>query len=209
MNVTTAEAAGRRSRATFRFSARDLVNVAIFAVIFIIVSYAVGMIGIISPLTWLLIVPVSIVANGVPFMLFVTRVRHPGMVTLFGLVVGLFFLLSGNTLVSTVGIGVVAVLAELVLWAGRYRSRWAAIWAYTIFSLGFFTPFLPLLYDREGYFSSPGWTAMGEEYVRASDALLTGPVLGGLALAIVVAGFVGALVGSSILRKHFVRAGLA
>jgi energy-coupling factor transport system substrate-specific component len=50
---------------------------------------------------------------------------------------------------------------------------------------------------------------MGEEYVASADALTTLPVLGVLALAIAVAGLLGGLLGSAVLRKHFVRAGLA
>ena len=51
-------------------------------------------------------------------MLFVTRVRHAGMVMLLGVVVALFYLLTGNTVFSSIGIIVLAVLAEVVLGAG-------------------------------------------------------------------------------------------
>jgi len=201
--------AAERPRLSLRFSARDLLRVAIFAVIFIVVTYVIGMLGILSPLVWLLIVPVQAIVGGVVVMLFLTRVGHAGPLALFGLVVALFYLLSGNTVLSTAVILVLAVLAELLLWAGRYRSRWAAIWAYTLFGLSFFTPFLPLVLDREAYFATSSWTEMGEDYVRASDALLSAPVIGALAGGILVAAFLGGLLGSAILRKHFVRAGLA
>jgi energy-coupling factor transport system substrate-specific component len=201
----------RPERATFsaRFSARDLLRVAIFAVIFIVVTYLIGMLGIVSPLVWLLIVPVQAVVGGVAVMLFLTGARHSGLLTLFGLVVALFYLLGGNTLLSTVAIVVLALLGEVILWAGQYRSKWAAIWAYTVFGLSFFTPFLPLLTDRAGYFATSSWTQMGEAYVQASDTLLSAPVIGALAFAILIAAFLGGLLGSAVLRKHFVRAGLA
>lgn len=198
-----------RPRFSLRFSARDLLSTAIFAVILIVVTYAIGMLGVVSPLVWLLIVPVQVVVCGIVAMLFLTRVRHAGMFALFATVVALFYLLSGNTLLSTAGIIVLGLLAEAILWAGGYRSRWAAVWAYTVFGLSFLTPFLPLLVDREAYFASATWTAMGEDYVRASDTLLAAPVIGALALVILVAAFLGGLLGSAILRKHFVRAGLA
>ncbi|RCS62083.1 MULTISPECIES: MptD family putative ECF transporter S component [Microbacterium] len=209
MTDTALPPGSARPRLSLRFSARDLVNVAMFAVLMIVVTYAIGMLGIVSPLVWLAVVPVSVLVNGIVFMLFVTRVRHAGMVTLLGVVVALFYLLTGNTVFSSIGIIVLAVLAEVVLWGGGYRSRWAAIWAYTIFALSFFTPFLPLVFDREGYLTSPSFTRMGDEYVAGADALTTLPVLGVLAVAVAVAGFLGGLLGSAVLRKHFVRAGLA
>jgi len=196
-------------RFSLRFSARDLVNAALFAALLIVVTYAIGMLGILSPLVWLLIVPVQAVAGGVVVMLFLTRVRHAGMLLLFVVVVALFYLLSGNTLFSTVGIVALGAIAELILWTGRYRSRWAAIWAYTVFGLSFLTPFLPLLIDRETYFASSAWREMGEDYVAASDTLFAAPVIALLAGAILVASFLGGLLGSAILRKHFTRAGLA
>lgn len=198
-----------RPRPMVRFSARDLLNVAIFAVILIVVTYAIGMLGIISPLVWLITVPLQAVVSGITVMLFLTRVRHAGMFTLFAAVVALFYLLTGNSWLSTAGIIVLGLIAELILWVGRYRSRWAAVWAYAVFALSFFTPFLPLLIDREAYLTSSTWTQMGDEYVNASDALLSVPVLGVMALAILVAGFLGGVLGSAVLRKHFVRAGLA
>lgn len=203
------EARPDRPRFSLRFTARDLVSVAIFAVIYIVVSYAIGMLGIISPLTWLLIIPVSIIVNGITFMLFLTRVGHAGMITLFGAIIAVFYLLTGNIPLSTAAIVLLAIVAELVFWAGRYRSTWAAIWSYTVFGLGFFTPFLPLLFDPASYFTGPSWESMGEDYLQGAQELLTAPVAGALALAIAIAGFLGGLLGSAVLRKHFVRAGLA
>lgn len=209
MSVDPPTSASARPQLSLRFSARDLLNVAIFAVILIVLTYTIGMLGIISPLVWVLAIPLQALAGGIPVALFLTRVRHAGMFTLFAAVVALFYLLSGNTVVGTLCVIGFGLLAEVILWAGRYRSRWAVIWAYTVFALSFLTPFLPLLIDRAAYFASASWAEMGAEYIAAADALLTGPVLIGVGLAIAVAGFLGGLLGSAMLGKHFVRAGLA
>ncbi|MDR2374007.1 MAG: MptD family putative ECF transporter S component [Bifidobacteriaceae bacterium] len=201
----TASAAARPSR----LSARDLLSVAIFAVIFLVVVWAISMLGVISPLVWLMVTPLQIIAAAIAFMLFLTRVRHLGVISLFGLVIALFFLLAGNSLLSSAVIAAMGVVADLICRAGGYHSKWASIWAYTVFSLAFFSPFLPLFIDREGYFATATWESMGQEYIDATNKLLTGPVLCGLAVAIAASGFVGALIGSATLRKHFVRAGLA
>lgn len=192
-----------------RFSARDLLTTASFAVILIVITSVIGLLGVISPLTWLLVLPLQALTSGVTVLLFLARVRHAGMFTLFAAVVALFFLLTGNTLLSSLGIVLLGVIAELLLWAGRYRSRWAAIWAYTVFSLSFATPVLPVLLDRDGYFQSSSWAQMGADYINVAKTLMTGPVLGLAVGVILVAGFLGGLLGSAILRKHFVRAGLA
>lgn len=81
---TTPPSAGKPS--AIRFSARDLLNVAIYFVI----VFAIAMLGIISPLVMLFTLPLSAIAAGIPYMLFLTRVRHAGMVALFGIVLALF-----------------------------------------------------------------------------------------------------------------------
>jgi energy-coupling factor transport system substrate-specific component len=197
------------SKPSFRLSARDLLSVAIFAVIFLVAIWAIAMLGVISPIVWLVATPLQILVGAIPFMLFLTRVRNVGVVSLFGCVIALFFLIAGNSPLSSAGIALLGVLADLICWAGRYRSKWLSIWAYTVFSLGFFTPFLPLFVDRQSYFDSATWESMGSDYIAAADRLLSVPVLGILLAVIAVSGFLGALIGSATLRKHFVRAGLA
>jgi len=198
-----------RAKLSFRFSARDLLNVAIFAVIYFVVVFVIAMLGIISPLVMLLTLPLSAVAAGIPYMLFLTRVRHAGMVTLFGLVLGLLYLMIGHPWISTLVTIGVSVVAELILWAGRYRSKWAAIWAYTVFSAWFVGPWIPLFANREEYLRSRGMTAMGEEYVEAFNQTVTVPAVLGMVGFTLVCGFLGALLGTALLRKHFRKAGLA
>lgn len=68
---------------------------------------------------------------------------------------------------------------------------------------------LPMIINREAYFGSPAWQSMGEAFVRAADELFTLPLMGAVAVGCVVAGFIGGLFGTAMLRKHFVNAGLA
>lgn len=197
---TAEQSAQGQPRLSLRFSARDLLSTAIFAVIFIVVGYAIGMFGIISPVTWLLAVPIGALVNGITFMLFLTRVKHAGMVTLFALIVSLFYLIGGNHLYSTVGIVVIGVLADLVLSIGRYRSRWAAIWSYTVMGLAYGTPFVPLFIDRDSYFNAANWEQLGQEYRAGAEALLSPQVVGLFALVLILACFLGGLLGSAMLK---------
>lgn len=198
-----------RPSSSFTFSARDLVNVALFAVIYAVVVFAIAMIGVINPLVMLLTMPIAPVVAGVPYMLFLTRVRHAGMITLFGLVVGLIYFQMGHPWQSMAVTVVVAVLADLVMWAGKYRSKWAAIWAYVVFSAWFIGPWIPFLLDPVAYLTSPSMKGMSEEYIREFGQLITVPVIGGLSGVILIGGFLGALLGTMLLAKHFKKAGLA
>lgn len=198
-----------RPHGPVRFTARDLLNVAIFAVIYFVIVFAIAMLGIVGPFAMLVTLPLSAVAAGVPYMLFVTRVRHAGMVALFGLAVGLLFLLEGHPWQSTVLTVGLSLVGEAILRAGRYRSPGAAIASYTVFSAWFIGPWIPMLLDREAYLHAPGMVAMGADYIAAFDRVVSVPALLVMLVATLVCGAVGALLGARLLRKHFTRAGLA
>ncbi|GAA1695687.1 MptD family putative ECF transporter S component [Microbacterium sediminicola] len=192
---------------SLRFSARDLLSVAIFAVIYFVIVFAVAMVGIISPLVMLLTLPLAPIVAGIPYMLFLTRVKHAGMVTLFGVVVALLLFMMGHPWQSTVVTIVLSVIAEFVLAAGRYQSKWAAIWAYSVFSVWFIGPWIPFFIDPVAYVNQN--SSMGEQYMQEFAAVVTVPAILVMVAVSVICGFLGALLGTALLRKHFRRAGLA
>jgi energy-coupling factor transport system substrate-specific component len=209
LTVSAPAAAAQRPRFSLEFRARDFLTVAIFAVIYIVVTFAVAMLGIISPLVMVLTLPLAPLIAGIPYMLFLSRVRHGGMVTLFGIVFGLASMGWGHPWQSALVIVGVSLIAEVVLFAGRYRSKWAAIWAYTIFSAWMIGPWIPFFLDPAGYIAQQATQSMGSEYATQMEAVMAVPVVLGIWGAGIVFGFLGGLLGSSVLRKHFRKAGLA
>lgn len=203
------EAAPDAGRFSLRFTARDLVNVALFAVLNVVIVFAVGMLGVVNPLVWLISMPLSAIIAGVPFMLFIARVRHAGMVALFGSVVALLYLLLGHPWQSTLLSIVLALVAEVVLATGRYRSVWAGVWTYTVFSAWYIGPLIPLLVDRDSYLNAAPVQQMGAEYVAGLDAVVSPTAIVLVGAACVVAGFLGGLLGAAMVRKHFRKGGLA
>lgn len=191
-----------------RFSARDLLNVAVFAVIYSGIGFLIAMLGIASPLVMLLTLPLVPIAVGIPYMLFFARVRQPGTVVLFGLTVGLLFSMMGHPWQSTLTTIAGSVLAELTLWAGRYRSKWSAIWAYTVFSVWFIGPWIPLFIDREAYLRAQSTDTMGADHLAAFAEAVTAPAVLIMVGACLVCGFLGALLGTVVLGKRVRKAGL-
>lgn len=106
----------------------------------------------------------------------------------------------------TTGLGVVG---EFVLAAGRYRSKWAAIWTYVLFSAWFAGPWIPFFLDPAEYIRGRGVEAMGEAYMDGFAQAVTVPAVLIMVAATVVCGFLGALLGTALLGKHFRKAGLA
>ena len=196
-------------RLTLAMSGRDLMTIGIFAAIYLVLYYGITMFGFLNPVMMLVTLGLSIVVGAIPFMLFLARVKRAGMVALFAIVLGVLLLVIGFPPLSIGVLVALAVVVELVLAVTGYRSRWAGVLSYTIFSVWNTAPLLPLFYDRQGYFSSPSMSRMGPEYTARLDAFLSTGVLIGFDIAAVVLGLIGGVIALRLLRKSFARAGLA
>jgi energy-coupling factor transport system substrate-specific component len=205
--VTTATPAERRL--DVHMSPKDLINIGVFGALYLVIVYAISMLGFVNPPVMLVALAASIVAGGIPFILFLTRVRHAGMVTVFGIITGGLFLLTGHPPISFAITVVCALLAEVIIWAGGYRSRRLSVLAYAVYSAWYVGPMMPLFYARDDYFSSPSMQMMGTDYVSQMQALLSPGVLLAFDVSTVVFGLLGGLLGLRLTRKHFEKAGLA
>ena len=77
-----------------KLNGHDLMNVGIFGAIYFVILFVVAMLGIIPIFLPLLSVFVPII-GGIPFMLFLTKVKKPGMIFIMAIIMGLLMLLTG------------------------------------------------------------------------------------------------------------------
>lgn len=186
---------------------RDLINVGIFAAIYIIVVFIFGMIGYIP--VFLVLLPILVpFVGGIPFMLFVTKVKKFGMITIFSLLCGIIMFISGHTWIPLVTFLIFGLLADLLMKSGDYQSSSKSILGYGVFSLGIMGNMLPLWVMRDNFFSYLS-SGMGTEYANVVASITPLWILFALIIAAFIAGIIGALIGRAILKKHFERAGIA
>ena len=187
---------------------KDLITVGIFTALYFVVFFGFGILGFFGPAVHAVGIVLGSLANGIVFALYVTRIRKPGMVFLTAIVSSLLMVLTGHAWTTLVTAAVFSVLAELVLASGRYRSARASVIAYGVFSLWVAGPILPLYLQHDAYIANIG-EQMGEDYARAWDTLFSPAFMAGLLVAVFLASCLGGLLGQKMLRKHFVRAGIA
>ena len=97
-----------RDRAESGIGVRDLVTVAVFSVIYFIIFFACGCLGFVPVMAFLFPLPLALV-SGIPQMLFYTKVRSFGMVTIMGALLGLLAFLMGYGPIG-LGFGIVVRL---------------------------------------------------------------------------------------------------
>lgn len=104
-----------------KLQAKDLITVGIFSAIVIVVCMAVSMIGFIPIFIPLLSILVPLI-GGIPFMLFLTKVKKFGMVTIMGILFGIIYGLMGGGLWTMAAGPVCGILADLIFCSGKYVS---------------------------------------------------------------------------------------
>lgn len=189
-----------------KLQGRDLINIGIYCAIYFVIMFAVAMLGLIPVFLPLLSVLVPIL-GGIPFMLFLTKVKKPGMIFIFAMIMGIAMLLTGMGPWPILTSAIAGLLAEICFKSGAYKSAKKAVLSYGVFSTWIFGNYLPLFTDYEGYFSQRA--DYGQAYIEAVQKLMPLWMAPVLLAACFVCGIIGGLLGRAVLKKHFEKAGLA
>ncbi len=187
---------------------KDLINVGIFTVLYMVIVVICGQLGALLPITQVLGPLYIPLLAGIVFMLFLTRVRHFGLVTIMGLLVGLVVLATGQSYWVLILAVVFASLGDFIMSLGRYKKWLTLVIGYVCFSFLLLGTVVPLFFLRDSY--------LGRLSERKDDAWMSGIVamtpwwmfLVMIAM-IMVGASLGAFLGRAMLRKHFEKAGIA
>ena len=190
-----------------KLQAKDLISLGLFTVLYFVigccVAIPIGFVPIFLPVLgalWALI-------TGIPFMLFLTRVKKFGMVTIMGILSGLLMGLTGMGFWGVPLGAVFGLLGDLILKSGGYKSAKKSLLGYAVFSLWMVGTYIPMYFMVEDSWASFA-ASFGEEY--ADQVMAVMPMW---SIILVIAGiFVfaifGGLLGKALLKKHFAKAGV-
>ena len=154
-----------------KLQAKDLINLGLFTVLYFVigccVAIPIGFVPIFLPILgalWSLI-------TGIPFMLFLTRVKKFGMVTIMGILSGLLMGLTGMGFWG-VPMGVIfGLLGDLILKSGGYKSAKKSVIGYAVFSLWMVGTYIPMYFMVEDSWASFA-ASFGEEYADRVMAVM-------------------------------------
>lgn len=191
-----------------RIQPKDLITIGIFSAIMMVVCFAAAMLGVIPIFIPLLSVVVPIV-GGIPFMLFLTKAQKFGMVTIMGLIVGILTGILGMGVWVILTMPLFALIADLVMRTSEYRNAVKSVIGYGIYSLGMIGNYIPIIFARNRYAEMLLNSGYSQEYVETMMGYMPDWSLLPLFAASFVSGVIGALIGKALMKKHFVRAGIA
>lgn len=190
-----------------KLQAKDLINVGLFTVLYFVlgccVAIPIGFVPIFLPILgalWTLI-------TGIPFMLFSTRVKKFGMVTLMAILSGLLMGLTGMGYWG-IPVGVVSgILGDLIMKSGSYKSASKNILGYAVFSLWMVGTYIPMYFMVEDSYASFA-ASFGDEYAAKVMSVMPMWSMVLVVAGIFVCAILGGLIGKAVLKKHFAKAGI-
>lgn len=187
----------------------DLISIGVFtAIYFVLVAVATFACALLPGVGNILLPAAAALICGSVYMLLAAKLQKFGGITIMGLVMGLFFFVSGHFVLSFAANIVCGVLADLVAKMSNYRSKKGLLASYVVFSYGLTGPILPLWFMKDAYIAN--LTARGKDatYINTLFAPINGGSFVASMLAILVCAVLGGIFGQKMMKKHFEKAGI-
>ena len=175
----------------------DLISVGVFtAIYFVLVTIATFSCALLPGVGNILLPAVAALISGSVYMLLAAKLQKFGGISIMGLVMGLFFFVSGHFVLS------------FAANRSQYRSKKVLLASYVIFSYGLTGPILPLWFMKDAYIAN--LTARGKDaaYIDTLFAPINNGSFVAAIAAILVCAVLGGLFGQRMMKKHFEKAGI-
>lgn len=193
-----------------KLSISDLITTGVFsAIYFILVTVATFGSAILIPgYSYVFLPAVAALLSGSVYMLLAAKVHKFGAITLMGIVMSLYFFISGHFVLSFVPNLVCGVAADLVAKWGNYKDKKHILLSYIVFSFGLTGPVLPMWFMQAQYIANLQARGKSEAYISAMFQHMTLPTFAVCVVAILVCSLLGGWFGQKMVKKHFEKAGI-
>lgn len=191
-----------------KLTVSDFITIGVFtAVYFLLVTVATFVCALLPGIGNILLPAVAALLSGSVYMLLSAKLKKFGGITIMGLVMGLFFFVSGHFILSFAANIVCGILADLIANSTHFSKK-GLLASYVVFSYGLTGPILPLWFMKDAYISNLVARGKDATYINT----LFGPINSGSfvvsMLAILICALIGGFFGQKMMKKHFEKAGI-
>ena len=192
---------------TEKLRIKDLVTIGVFTVIYFVLFFVAGMVGII-PILYLAYPTLAGIITGIVVMLFMAKVQKPWGLFLLGLICSLIVIAMGNTYIIVIHAVISMVIAELLRKKGEYRSFKYNMLSFAIFKTWICGFLMQILLAKDKVIELAETRGMGHDYIMKLITLLNFRSMILVYIGAIVGGILGAYIGKVFLKKHFEKAGI-
>ena len=186
---------------------KDLVTIGVFTVIYFVLMFLSGMVGMV-PILYLAYPTLAGIITGIVIMLFMAKVQKPGGLFILGLICSLIVIAMGNTYVILVHALISMVIAEIIRKKGEYKSFKCNMLSFAVFNTWICGFLMQILLAKDKVIGLAETRGMGHDYIMKLIALVNYRSMILVYIGAIVGGIVGAYIGKVFLKKHFEKAGI-
>ena len=195
---------------TNKLTVPDLISIGVFtALYFVLVTIATfASVAIFPGFNNVVLPAFCALISGCVYTLLVVKLQKFGGISVMGIVMGLFFMMSGHFIISFAANIVMGIVADCVAKVGKYKSKKWIILSYVLLSYGLFGPVIPMWFMKDAYVAN--LVARGKDAVYIAE-LFANINMVTFVLAVVatlICALVGGWFGMKMIKKHFVKAGI-
>lgn len=198
-NMSDEQSSGKKLRT------KDLIYGGAFAAIYLVVMLIIVMTSGMIPVLYYA-APLTVgVVTGTIYMLCVMKLRRFGGALIMGVLFGL--VACGGRWYSLLMVVCAALLAELILFLGKYGSRKMYLLSFVASNFIMAAPYLTFVVDFQGSLDMSRSYYSAEHVAGLASVFAPGFYVGTLVFAL-AGGIAGALIANKLVSKHFEKAGV-
>ncbi len=193
-----------------KLKVKDLISIGIYTAIYFVLV-AVGTFGsgiFLGAWSYVFLPAVVALIAGTSYMLMVAKVKKFGGISVMGIVMGLFFMVSGHFILSFASNIVFGFLADIIAMLCKYNNKKVILLSYIVFSYGCMGPVLPMWFMKDAYVASLEARGKTSEYIDSLFTNISNTTFIIAVAAIFVLALIGGLFAQKMLKKHFEKAGI-
>ena len=195
---------------TNKLTVPDLISIGVFtALYFVLVTIATfASVAIFPGFNNVVLPAFCALISGCVYTLLVVKLQKFGGISVMGIVMGLFFMISGHFIISFAANIVMGIVADCVAKVGKYKSKKWIMLSYVLFSYGLFGPVIPMWFMKDAFVANLVARGKDADYIAELFANINMVTFVLAVVATLICALVGGWFGMKMIKKHFVKAGI-
>ena len=189
-------------------SVKDLVTTGIFTALVFVFILIGGMFFATNPVLTFFMPAGSGLLAGPAFLLMIAKVQKRWSLSIMGVVIGILWFVTGMHWAFVLGYLLMAIVADFVAGAGKYRSKKLNSLAYILFSLGSTGTYILFFVDPNGWAQTMLGNGTEQSYIDTMQATANTGILVAMFAAVLITSAISAFVGCKLLKRQFEKAGI-
>ncbi len=189
-------------------SIKDLITTGIFSALFLVVTMIGGGVFACNPVLTYCLPPAVALLTGPIFLLLVAKVPKKGAILILGILMGLIMFVTGMYWMWPIAYVVFAIISEIIMGIGKFKNMKLNILGYVVFSLNPLVTYSMMWINQKEYVSYLISKGTEQAYMDTMIATAQDWMLPAIIISTIVCAFVSAIIGKSLLKKQFEKAGI-